>query len=102
MYKKSIKKFMAFKSMVNISVDSGQIIQIVKEGSNQVYIIQPTINLWSSTLNYMVKHSILGFKWHKFNKLFRMFSNLFPFMEKEVSRKFKESTANLTQQFLKF
>lgn len=53
---------MAFKSMVNISVDSGQIIQIVKEGYNQVYITQPTINLWSLTLNYTVRHSILGFK----------------------------------------
>ena len=53
---------MVFKSMVNISVDFGQTILIVKEGSNLVYIIQPTINLWSSTLNYMVKHSILGSK----------------------------------------
>lgn len=62
MYKKNIKTSLESKFMDNSLEDSGQIIQIVKREFNQVFIIQPIINLWSLISDFMAKLSILGFK----------------------------------------
>lgn len=62
MYKKNIKTLLESKFMDNSLEDSGQIIQIVKKEFNQVFIIQPIINLWFLTSDFMGKLSILGFK----------------------------------------